>query len=80
MPIPAYAAIWLGGRGLALGLLLFVQLPLFASYLFLFWETLTAPGPAQPVAVTTWLSGLLFSTLLIAGLALWARQLWPRKG
>ncbi|MCQ4164205.1 M50 family metallopeptidase [Tahibacter harae] len=78
--IPAYAAIWLGGRGLALGLLLFVQLPLFASYLFLFWETLTAPGPAQPVAVTTWLSGLLFSTLLIAGLALWARQLWPRKG
>ena len=78
--IPAYAAVWLGGRGLALGLLLFVQLPLFASYLFLFWETLTAPGPAQPVAVTTWLSGLLFSTLLIAGLAMWARQLWPRKG
>lgn len=78
--IPVYAAIWLGGRGLALGLLLFVQLPLFASYLFLFWETLTAPGPARPVAVTTWLSGLLFSTLLIAGLAMWARQLWPRKG
>lgn len=78
--IPHYAAIWLGGRGIAFGLLLFVQLPLFASYLFLFWETLTAPGPAQPVPATTWLAGLLFCTLLFAGLAMWARQLWPRKG
>lgn len=78
--IPRYAAIWLTGRGIAFSLLLFVQLPLFASYLFLFWETLTAPGAAQPVAATTWLAGLLFCTLLFAGLVMWARQLWLRKG
>lgn len=78
--IPTYAAIWLGGRCIAFSLLLFVQLPLFVSYLFLLWESITAPDSAQPVPATTWLAGLLFSTLLIAGLAMWARQLWPRKG
>lgn len=78
--LPGYAAIWLLGRSVALGMLLFVQLPLLLSYLLLLFESTTAPAGSQGSSASALLAGLLFSTLLLAGLAMWVRQLMLRKG
>lgn len=78
--LPGYAVVWLAGRGVAFSMLLLVQLPLFVSYLFLFVESINAPDSGQGPSTSALLAGLLFSTFLIAGLVMWARQLWLRKG
>jgi putative peptide zinc metalloprotease protein len=77
--LPGYAAIWLTGRTIALGMLLLVQLPLLISYLLLLIDSTKAPAHGQGPSTSALLAGLLFSTLLLAGLAMWVRQLWLRK-
>jgi putative peptide zinc metalloprotease protein len=78
--LPGYAVIWVAGRGIALSMLFLVQLPLFVSYLFLLFESLGAPSSGKGPSASALLAGLLFSTLLIAGLVMWLRQLLLRKG
>ncbi len=78
--LPGYAAIWLLGRVVAISVLLLVQLPLFYQYVLLAIERYNAPDDGQGPSSGAVLAGLLFSTLLLVGLAMWIRQLWPRKG
>jgi putative peptide zinc metalloprotease protein len=73
-----YAVVWLVGRALAFALLLFVQIPLLFAYLKLFTRTLAGGG--APVDRPGLIAGLFFVTLLLAGLGLWVRELWPSRG
>ncbi len=77
--LPGYAAIWLAGRAIAFGMLLLVQLPLFVNYMLLLIESVNAPKTGHGPSASALLAGLMFSTLLLIGLAMWARELWPRK-
>jgi putative peptide zinc metalloprotease protein len=77
--LPGYAAIWLTGRTVAFSMLLLVQLPLFVHYLFLLIEYVNTTGTGQAPSASALLAGLIFSTLMLAGLVMWARELWPKK-
>lgn len=77
-----YAVIWLVGRGLALLLLIAVQLPLLFHYVMLLVDRVRN-GPAASGTGDSFvpvLTALFFSLFLLSGLSLWLRQLWFRKG
>lgn len=78
--IPGYAAIWLFGRIVAIGMLLLVQLPLLLHYVKLGIERFNAPDDGQGPSGSALLAGAVFCAFLLFGLGMWIRQLWPRKG
>ena len=77
-----YAVIWVVGRGLAFALLIFIQIPLLYHYLALLVSrmrdgTLTSGTGHSLVPL---LAAFTFSFFLLAGLGLWLKRLWPKKG
>lgn len=80
--VHVYSVIWLVGRGLAFTLLIFIQIPLLFHYLALLVSrirdgTLTS-APSDPLVPL--LAASFFSLFLLAGLGLWIKRLWPKKG
>jgi hypothetical protein len=77
-----YSAVWIVGRVLAVTLLIFVQVPLFFSYAVLAFRKFigAAPSAGDSGGAVTLLTGLFFSLFLLAGLTLWLKRLWPKKG
>jgi putative peptide zinc metalloprotease protein len=80
--IRVYSGIWLTGRGLALLLLVFVQLPLLYHYLLLLADRVRngAPAGGADSSLMPMIAAIFFSVFFISGLALWLRQLLFRKG
>lgn len=74
-----FSIAWLGGRFVAVGALLLIQLPLAWSYLVLLASAATASGAAgrgaQGLVGTTILGLLVFAT----GLTMWLHRLFRRK-
>ncbi len=77
-----YAGVWLTGRVLAFGLLIFIQIPLLFHYLVLLVSKIRdgslSSVPNEPLL--PFLTALIFSLFLLTGLGLWLRSLWPKKG
>jgi hypothetical protein len=74
LAVRLYAPVWLLGRGLAFGLLFFVQLPLLWSYLGAGLQAWHSPTWAlsSPASV---LMALVMVSVPLAGLGLWMRSL-----
>jgi hypothetical protein len=78
--IRAYAVVWLAGRGIALTLLLFVQLPLLFHYVMLLVARMRGGAPTGGGSVVPIITAAFFLLFFLSGLGLWLRQLWFRKG
>ncbi|MEM8995856.1 MAG: hypothetical protein AAGF23_13805 [Acidobacteriota bacterium] len=72
-----YSLIWLLGRGAALGILLFIQLPLLVSYGGLAVDGVAgfSRGGGAAIPATTWLPILMFLLFFGAGMVMWLRPL-----
>ncbi len=77
-----YSVVWIVGRGLAFALLIFVQIPLFYNYITLVVQKFRDGAFRSGGGDSTMplLTGLFFSIFLMAGLGLWLKRLWPKKG
>jgi putative peptide zinc metalloprotease protein len=77
-----YAVIWIAGRALALTVLVFVQFPLLLQYLALFGQAWLggASSGTDGISAGATVPALVAVTFMLAGLAMWLRQLLPKKG
>lgn len=75
--IRSYALVWIGGRVVALSILIFVSLPVMYHYLLTVFFTLRAGYSANPYAfIDALMLGSLFLVLQGSGFWLWFRSLY----
>ena len=73
-----FAVAWIAGRVVALGVLVWVQLPLAWSYLTLLGGALVQ-SDGSPRSAETLLTAFLAVAMLALGLTLWLRRLYRRR-
>ncbi|MGD2116403.1 MAG: hypothetical protein PVG07_15215 [Acidobacteriota bacterium] len=73
-----FSLAWIGGRGVALAALVWIQLPLAWSYLILLGGALTGSAETRPDPGTLAIAVLAVTTLAL-GLTLWIRNLYRRR-
>lgn len=73
--VKAYAVVWLLGRGVALSVLLFIQLPLFIGYIRLLTHRLKTGQGLALDNMTSWLPVAMFMLIFGTGMAMWLRSL-----